>query len=60
MQRIMVIVRGGVVQDVISDTFGAEVMIVDYDNQAVGQLDWQFEAPRVDAALMSNTLQEIA
>jgi hypothetical protein len=59
MQRIMVIVRGGVVQDVISDTLGAEVMIVDYDNQLGSQLNCEFQAPRVDALLMSNTLKEI-
>jgi hypothetical protein len=36
MPTVCVFVRGGVVQDVISDVDYIEVMVVDYDNEADG------------------------
>jgi len=34
--RIIIYVDGGVVQDVLTDTPGVEVMIVDHDNEKAG------------------------
>ena len=35
--RIVIYVEGGIVQDVLADTENVEVMIVDYDNEQVGE-----------------------
>ena len=33
MIKVVVVVEGGVVQNIVSDVYGVEVMIVDYDNE---------------------------
>ncbi len=55
--RIVVYVDGGIVQDVLSDTAGVEVMIVDYDDERAGdpKSSRSFEPVTVDASMIKRT-----
>ncbi|MCO6438571.1 MAG: hypothetical protein J5J06_15880 [Phycisphaerae bacterium] len=56
--RIVVYVDGGIVQDVLSDTAGVQVMIVDYDNERAGdpKSSRSFESVTVDESMIERTV----
>jgi hypothetical protein len=57
MPKIIVYVRGGVVQDVISDRGGVRVMIVDYDDEeCVARPDRSFQPVRRDKRFFDLTV----
>ena len=58
--KIIVYVRGGVVQDVISSHEGIQVMVVDYDNEETdGEQKREFESVRYDPAYFERTVTGI-
>ena len=57
MARIIIYVSGGNVQDIISDTTGDEVMLVDYDNEeGTTNPERAFRKTRVDQSLFNCTV----
>jgi hypothetical protein len=57
MARIIVYVRGGNVQDIIADTPGLRVMLVDYDNEESQPMPHRtFEEIRCDSSLLARTV----
>jgi hypothetical protein len=57
MAKVIVYVNGGNVQDIIADSPGIEVMLVDYDNEAVQPApDRAFRDVRCDPVLFSQTV----
>ena len=55
--RLIVYVSGGVVQGVIADGPGAEVMIVDYDNEeSTGPVGRAFEKVEIRPGLFAATI----
>ncbi|HZS44477.1 MAG TPA: hypothetical protein VFC63_05200 [Blastocatellia bacterium] len=60
MKRIIVYVSGGMVQDVVSDSEGIEVMVVDYDvEKDCGVVEREFETVRKDRQQFGRTLDMI-
>ena len=59
--RIVIYVSGGVVQDVLAETEGAEAMIVDYDNEGTGEpvSSRSFEPIPVNRAYIKKTIRGI-
>jgi hypothetical protein len=59
--RIVIYVSGGIVQDVLAEAEGVEAMIVDYDNEEVGEpkSSRSFEEVSVDRAYIDLTIQGI-
>ena len=59
--RISIYVRGGIVQDVIADSPGAEAMIVDYDNESAGETKSarSFEPVPVNRTYIEETIKGI-
>jgi len=57
--RIVIYVSGGVVQDVLAESEGAEAMIVDYDNEEAGEPknSRSFEEIQVNRAYIEKTIQ---
>ena len=60
MSRIIIYVKGGVVQDVLADSRGIEVMIVNYDDEeCLGKTDRSFQPVRCDKPYFEQTLAGI-
>lgn len=58
--KVVVYVRGGLVEDVVADGNDVDVMVVDYDNEKTfGQLERQFLPVRCDAELIERTCNGI-
>ena len=59
--RIVIFVEGGIVQDVLTDTENVEAMIVDYDNEDVGEPkdSRSFESVPVNRECIEKTIQGI-
>lgn len=59
--RIVIYVSGGIVQDIIAEVEGVEAMIVDYDNEKVGEpkCSRSFEPVPVNRAYIEKTIQGI-
>ena len=57
--RIVIYVNGGIVQDVLADGPGVEVMIVDYDDERAGEpkSSRSFEPVPVNREYMEKTIQ---
>ena len=56
MVKVVIYVRGGVVQDVVADSDSVDVMLVNYDDEEdLGQKTRVFERAHVDAALVALT-----
>ena len=57
MVKIIVYVLGGVVQDVIADTPGVHVMVVDYDNERCeAHFDREFDEVPLNPELIAKTI----
>ena len=57
--RVVIYVDGGIVQEVLTDTLGVEVMIVDYDNETAGDdpADRAFAPAKVNSEYIEKTIQ---
>ncbi len=60
-KRVVIYVRGGLVQDVIANAATVEAMVVDYDNERAGDdpANRVFEPVRVDAEYIQKTIKGI-
>jgi hypothetical protein len=57
MVKVVIYVRGGVVQGVVADTDKVDVMIVNYDDEEdLGHKNRAFERASVDAPLVARTV----
>jgi len=60
MAKVIVYVKGGIVQDVISDVNGIDVMVVDYDiEQDRGISEREFESVRTDPSRFGQTINSV-
>lgn len=60
MIKLVVYVRGGVVQNIVADIEGVEVMIVDYDDEKCSQTpDRSFHRAYANSQLIAQTVSGI-
>ena len=59
--RVVIYVRGGLVQDILTDASDVQAMVVDYDNERAGDdpANRVFEPVRVDPEYIEKTIKGI-